>query len=336
MTTPGAAGFADGRTRRFCYSRPVEWHGASRAGQMTSQIPRLSIALPAPPGATDAPIWTGTEFRLDGTSRRVLAYDTGPSGWSQELYELHQEHSPGDHFIDVASRRHALDQLARHLPQADATILEIGCSGGYFLRELAEARPKAELIGADYTLGALDVLGRTLPGIPLLQFDLTQCPLPDASVDAVVLLNVFEHIERDDTAMAQVFRILRPGGIMVAEVPAGPALYDVYDQQLMHCRRYAMAGFRRLVEQAGFVTIERSHLGFWVYPAFWLTKKLNRLRPPRSTETAAARVETAMRTTRRGGGLGHGLMRSEAWLRPILYLPFGIRCLITARKPGTA
>ena len=305
-------------------------------GRRANQMSRLSIALPAPPGAAAAPVWTGTEFQLEGARSRVLAYDTGPSGWSQELFELHQEHSPGDHFIDVASRRHALDQLARFLPQRDATILEVGCSGGYFLRELAAARPEGELIGADYTLGALDVLGRGLPGVPLLQFDLTQCPLPDESVDAVVLLNVFEHIERDDQAMAQVFRILRPGGIMIAEVPAGPGLYDVYDQQLMHCRRYAMGGFRRLVEQAGFECLDRSHLGFWVYPAFWLTKKLNRLRPPRSAEKATARVETAMRTTRRGGGLGHALMRSEDWLRRIAYLPFGIRCLITARRPGAA
>src|ERR1700733_2057955 len=135
------------------------------------EMSKLSVALPPPPGSSEAPVWTGREFRLGGTSRRVLAFDLGESGWSEELFELHQKHASGDHFIDVASRRHALQQLDRWVPARDGTVLGGGCCGGYFLRDLAAARPEAEIIGADYTLGALDYLGRRIAGIPLLQFD---------------------------------------------------------------------------------------------------------------------------------------------------------------------
>jgi SAM-dependent methyltransferase len=294
----------------------------------------LSLALPAPPGANELPVWTGTDFRLGEARRRVLAFELGASGWSEELFQLHQLHSGGDHFIDVASRRHALGQLARWLPGQGGVILEVGCSGGYFLRDLAAARPQAEIIGADYTLGALEHLAERLAGVPLLQFDLTRCPLPDGSVDAVVLLNVLEHIERDDLALAQIRRILRPGGVMIAEVPAGARLYDLYDRHLMHFRRYDMAGLRRLVEAGGFEILERSHLGFLLYPPFWLTKKLNRLRPKASAAKAERTVETLMTATRRGGGAGGAAMRVEDWLRRRAYLPVGVRCLITARRPA--
>src|ERR1700689_3999172 len=125
----------------------------------------LSVALPAPPGVTTVPVWTGTGFQLGATSRRVLAFGTDESGWSDELYELHEELVGDDHFMDVASRRHALGELDRFLPGPGGTILEIGFSGGYFLRDLAVHRPAAEIIGADYTLGSLERLGRGLVGI---------------------------------------------------------------------------------------------------------------------------------------------------------------------------
>jgi hypothetical protein len=99
--------------------------------------------------------------------------------------------------------------------------------------------PQARIVGADYTLGTLQKLGQRLYDIPLLHFDLTQCPLPDQSVDVVVLLNVLEHIEDDGAAIAQVHRILRRGG------PSSRCRPDListisYDRGLIHFRRYDM------------------------------------------------------------------------------------------------
>ena len=294
----------------------------------------LSVALPPPPGSTEVPVWTGTAFRLGSAIHRVLAFEQDRSGWSEDLFALHQAHVGGDHFIDVASRRQALEQLDRWVPGAGGVILEVGCSGGYFLADLVAARPSAEIIGADYTRAALERLGQRLTKVPLLQFDLTQCPLPDASVDAVVLLNVLEHIEDDARAVAQLHRILRPGGVMIAEVPAGSSLYDVYDSHLMHFRRYDMPDLLALLQRGGFEILTHNHLGCLLFPPFWLTKKLNRLRPPRGAENSEKRVEAAMDATRRSGGLGHGVMAAEAWLRRRLTLPFGIRALVSARRPG--
>jgi SAM-dependent methyltransferase len=292
----------------------------------------LSFDLPQPVGATGVPEWTGSVFRIGDRTSRVLAFGAGASGWTDHLTELHEETVGGDHFIDLASRAHALAELRRWLGQSRPSIIEIGCSGGHFLRDLAVTMPDAEIIGADYTLGTLDQLGQRLSGVPLLQFDLIQCPLPSASFDAVVLLNVLEHIERDELALAQLSRILRPGGILIAEVPAGPNLYDSYDAHLMHFRRYKMQPLIGLMERSGLAVVERNHLGFILYPPFWLTKKMNRLRGSSSELDRERGVKKSISRTKKASGVGNLIMSIEERLRRHAYLPIGIRCLVTARK----
>ena len=123
----------------------------------------------------------------------------------------------------------------------------------------------------DETLGygwPLAALALSMPDVPLLQFDLTTCPLPGESLDAVVLLNVLEHIPDDTAALRQIYRVLKPGGIAVIEASTGPHSYDVYDKLLLHCRRYALAGLRNLATSVGFRIVEQSHLGCFVYPGF--------------------------------------------------------------------
>ncbi len=127
--------------------------------------------------------------------------------------------------------------------------------------------------------------------MPLLQFDLRDCPLPDNSVDAVLMLNVLEHIDHDGLAMHHVRRVLRPGGVAVIEVPAGPELYDVYDELLMHYRRYTARGLRSLIEGCGLEVVRFTHLGALLYPAFYVVK---RSKSPLSL--ASGRLEA------RGGG----------------------------------
>jgi hypothetical protein len=72
----------------------------------------------------------------------------------------------------------------------------------------------------------------------------------------VVLVNVLEHFEDDAAAVSHVARVLKPGGVAVIEVPAGPQLFDVYDKYLQHFRRYQLADLCRLVERAGLQVIE--------------------------------------------------------------------------------
>jgi SAM-dependent methyltransferase len=295
----------------------------------------MELAFPSPADAAQQTFWNPQGFELGDRRARVLAYDVSPSGWTDELTTLHEETGGSDHFIDVASRRHAVAEIVHCAGPGPATVLEIGCSSGFLLRELLARLPGANIIGADYTRGTLEALAKRLPGVPLLQFDLTRCPLPDAFADVTVLLNVLEHISDHEAAVRHLFRITRPGGAVVIEVPAGAHLFDVYDRVLMHERRYDMSGLVSLVEQAGFTVERASHLGALLYPAFHLSKRLNQRRyPPGAKVDERAAVAAMISATRKSSGLMTGLMRLEAAMRRYVTFRRGIRCLITCRKPA--
>jgi len=92
-------------------------------------------------------------------------------------------------------------------------VVEVGVSGGHFLSDLRQHFPDACIIGSDYTANTLESIGSRVRGIPLVRMDLTIAHFRQHGRNAIVLLNVLEHIERDDIALAECFRMLKPGGI---------------------------------------------------------------------------------------------------------------------------
>jgi ubiquinone/menaquinone biosynthesis C-methylase UbiE len=295
---------------------------------------RPELVLPHPSDPAKTVYWQNGQFQIGDDTARVLSYAVAQSGWTEELTLLHEQAGGGDHFMDVASRRHATKEVARVAQGRPVTVLEVGVSSGHLLSELRESMPEAHLIGADYTRRTLDALGARLPDVPLIQFDLTRCPLPDNFADVTILLNVLEHIDNHEEAARQLYRITRPGGALIAEVPAGSHLYDVYDRVLMHHRRYDMPDLAALLQRAGFIVESRSHLGAILYPVFFAAKRLNQWRYGSNGADDAVVVEATIRTSTRAAPFAKFVMRAEEVLRTLGPLPFGIRCLVTCRKPN--
>jgi SAM-dependent methyltransferase len=291
------------------------------------------MAFPPVSAGEDFPVWNGGAFVSSGKSTRVLAYEVGESGWSDELTELHESATEsGTHFIDVASRDYAVSELVRTLGARPVSIMEVGCSAGHLLADMRRSLPNASLTGGDYTLGTLIKLGAKMPDIPLVRFNLAASPLPSDSYDAMVLLNVLEHIEDDVAATGHIARMLKPGGVAVIEVPAGPELFDDYDRQLQHFRRYTLRGICGVIERAGLVVERRNYLGALIYPAFYLAKKLSQIRP-KSDAHRKEHVENAISATSRFNIVGHAVMSLEQTISNHITFPRGIRCVVTARKP---
>ena len=92
------------------------------------------------------------------------------------------------------------------------------------------------------------------------------------AVETAVMVNVLEHIEDDRQALAQLFRMLRPGGHFVV-VPALQALMSELDLMFGHFRRYHRADLVEKVSQAGGeVKLCRYFDCFGVLPWFLLNK----------------------------------------------------------------
>jgi ubiquinone/menaquinone biosynthesis C-methylase UbiE len=99
-----------------------------------------------------------------------------------------------------------------------------------------------------------------------LNIDLTKIPFPNSTFDAIICNHVLEHIPNDRTAMAELFRVLKPDGWAILQVPISLDLTATHEDfaitdpigrghafghQNDHVRIYAMDYVGRL-QQAGF------------------------------------------------------------------------------------
>ncbi len=69
--------------------------------------------------------------------------------------------------------------------------------------------------------------------------------------DAVIMVNVLEHIYDDITAVKLMLGFLRPGGVLILFVPAFNLLFSKMDRMFLHKRRYTKKVMRKLAEDAG-------------------------------------------------------------------------------------
>ena len=292
----------------------------------------LVVQYPFPPINGLIPKWNGKEFELGSVKKSFLCYDQTQSGWCAELTAMHEkEAGEGNHPIDRLSRYYAHVSMKTALEQR-GIVLDVGCSSGFLLHEIRSQYPEENVIGADYLQDIVRQCAKKLPSVPMLQFDLRGCPLPDNSLDAVVALNVLEHIDDDEKALGHIFRILKPGGVAHIEVPGGAALYDFYDEVLMHHRRYGRKEIIKKCKNAGFRVIRAFGIGWMIYPMFFAIKKKNRWLGQRlSDEEKKRRVASAIKVTK-NSKIIKSLLDIESMITQIIHIHFGVRQVVVLEK----
>jgi len=102
--------------------------------------------------------------------------------------------------------------------------------------------------------------------------------VPTASADAVVAVNVMEHVEDDAGFLRHAARVLAPGGHLLIFVPALPALYGSLDEAFEHYRRYTRGGLLARLREAGLEPVSVRFLNLPGMVAWWLYAKLLRRR----------------------------------------------------------
>ena len=98
-------------------------------------------------------------------------------------------------------------------------------------------------------------------------------PIADQSVAVVCLLDVIEHLDHPEAALAEAYRVLVPGGRLVVTVPAHPRLWSAADEHLGHKRRYTRRLTRDQVGGAGFRIRHCSHIFSWLVVPVWAKRR---------------------------------------------------------------
>ena len=222
-----------------------------------------------------------------------------------------------------AGRRAVLERALEGLAlPAPARILEVGCGAGGNLQlllplgEVSALEPDDESRAYVADRYRMKVEGGLLPG---------GLPYPPESFDLVCCFDVIEHVDDDAGSVAALARLVKPGGAMLTTVPAYQWMWSRHDEAHHHKRRYALAAYRKLFEQAG-LTVERaSHFNTLLLPlavAQRFAKKLLRIdssddaMPPAWLNGLLTRVFAAE--------------RALLPLRP----PVGLSIILAARKPA--
>lgn len=119
-------------------------------------------------------------------------------------------------------------------------------------------RPRLPLEGTrfiDISAQALQGLSRS--GASVAQGLISAIPFPDQSFDLVCALDVVEHVDDDERALAELTRVAAPGAALLLSVPLHPEAWTAFDDLVGHRRRYEPAALLAQLEAQG-LTLEQS------------------------------------------------------------------------------
>jgi len=221
----------------------------------------------------------------------------------------------------VGRRRLALRLLRAHIKFDKPDVLDLGCGTGVVLRELGSWSKPTGLDMSDLALGFCQQ--RSLAR--LVQGDGSQLPLRSGTMDAIIGLDIFEHIEDDVAAFAEAYRVLRPGGILVLSVPAFRSLWGPHDIALMHHRRYRASEVRKRLEEAGFVVRRATYSVFFLFPivVVWRLFEKCKKGPAKASLVSLPKWMNSMLI---------GLQNIEAALLTTVNLPWGSSVIAVAER----
>jgi SAM-dependent methyltransferase len=166
-------------------------------------------------------------------------------------------------------------------------LLDLGCGGGRHAfqavrlgaRVVALDAQATEVTQVRDTIGAMLDAGevRTDDEAGVVQGDALHLPFADASFDRVIASEVLEHIPEDGSAMAELSRVLRPGGTMAVTVPRfGPEAVnwalsnDYHDVPGGHVRIYRRSTLVERLRGAGLRPVGSHHAHALHSPYWWL------------------------------------------------------------------
>ncbi len=202
-------------------------------------------------------------------------------------------------------------------------LLDAGCGTGFNLVALARL---GRTVGIDLSAEALRFCRER--GVRAVRGSLLRLPFPGAAFDLVTSFDVIYHdwVPDDRAAVAEMARVLRPGGALLLRVPALEALRGAHDAEVLTRRRYTRPELVRLLESCGLELRRSTYCNSLLLPLLFARRTLDRLLRREGSDVGflPAPLEALFR----------GVMSVEAWLvRRGLSLPLGASAVALAVKP---
>ena len=223
----------------------------------------------------------------------------------------------------------AAGALKRHVARG-ARVLDAGCGTGANLAMLRRRGYDAR--GVDVSQAALDLAAQRPECRGCLsQASAAELPFPAESFDAVISADVLYLLSEpeEQAALTECRRVLKPGGVLIVNLPAYEWLRGRHDQAIGTQRRYTVAGLRRKLTGTGLepVRIECRHMLF--LPLLAAVRLMRRGK----ADGANARSDLTLPIGPLNGML-HAIGCVEEWVGRAVRRPFGTSVSAVARRPS--
>lgn len=218
-------------------------------------------------------------------------------------------------------------RIADALAGTTGRVLDAGCGTGGLLAHL-RTLPGLEPYGLEYDATAA-ARAREKSGATIVRGSINALPYADASFAAILSADVLCHEAVDPpTALAELRRVLAPGGLLVLNMPAYQWLLSAHDRQVHNARRTTATALARDLAAAGFARIRARYWNSLLLPLMILQRRVLARDNRGQTKSDVAAFPPWIDAT------FHALTALER--RIPLPLPAGGSILATARKPSAA
>jgi len=230
----------------------------------------------------------------------------------------------GDHWWFTGKRLFMRHLLGDHLRSKGRPlrILDVGCGTGANAVELSAY---GEVVACDRSLDALGMAaGRGVSR--LCAASAPDLPFASGTFDVVTAFDIIEHVDDDAGFVADLTRVLVPGGALAIHVPAWPSLWSRHDEILEHKRRYTYRSLRALLDRSGLRT---EHLGWAscaIFPATAAVRWTRRVTGGGQEVADLGVVPRPLNSALRA------VYRLEARMAATVGLPFGVSLAAIAVK----
>jgi SAM-dependent methyltransferase len=202
-------------------------------------------------------------YAIYSLKQPALAADSLGQGWRGESIQ---------DSIDLCRYQTIEPFFMKYLSPTGRT-LEAGCGLGRWVFYLN--RKGYDVVGVEVSPTAIEAIRQAVPAAPIRQGDILHMDFADSTFDAVISLGVVEHFaEGPQSALAEMRRVLSPGGLLFVSIPAVNVLRALVAHPLISLRRtlsarlkgreyvfaeyrYRQSEFESLLKQAGFAMIRR-------------------------------------------------------------------------------